>query len=128
MLGETETDTGPWSPASASLLSHLAWSLLSLLPLTPQSLTSGLHLALFALIKIGPISEHATLLHARVSHVLIYFDDSVVLRYELVPCVNEGILKTLRAILDNAVGNKAIGKCICCSFSNINSGKNNKDH
>lgn len=89
MLGETEADTGPWSRVSASLLCHLAWFLLSLLPLTLQPLTSGLYLALFALIKIGPISEHATLLHARVSHVLIYFDDSVVLRYELVPCVNE---------------------------------------
>lgn len=43
---------------------------LSLLPLIFQFLTSGLHLALDALIKIGPVSEHATLLHDRFLHVL----------------------------------------------------------
>lgn len=42
--------------------------------------------------------------------------------------MSEGILKTLGGNLDNAVGNKAIGKCICCRLSKTNSGKNNKDH
>ena len=37
----------------------------SLLPLTFQPLTPGWHLALVALIKTGPLSEHATLFHAR---------------------------------------------------------------
>ena len=60
---------GPWSPASLILSACLVP--LSLFYLTVQSLTSCLHLALFA-----PSSEHTTLLHAKVFHVLIYFDDS----------------------------------------------------
>lgn len=39
-------------------------------PLTIHALTPGLHLALVPLIKIGPVSEHATVLHARFLHVL----------------------------------------------------------
>lgn len=42
--------------------------------------------------------------------------------------VSEGKLKILGENLDNEVGNKAIGKCICCRLSKTNSEKNNKDH
>lgn len=47
--------------------------------------SSGLHLSLFALINIGPISEHTTLLHAKVFCFNIFWWCRV-LRYELALC------------------------------------------
>lgn len=67
----------------------------------------GLCLALVALIKTDPISKPAILLNAIFFRILLYFDESVVLRYELVICVRRNA-KDTGGNSDNVVGNKAI--------------------
>lgn len=87
MLSGRSGDSYEWDPG-ALLLPILSSCLVPsvFIPLDCPVPASGSHLSLFALINIGPISEHTTLLHAKGFYVLIYFDDAGVLRYELALC------------------------------------------